>query len=299
MANYYDVLGIGKKTSQDEIKKAYRKLALKYHPDRNKDDPKAETKFKEVSEAYAVLSDKDKRKKYDRFGSEGFKQHYSQEDIFRGFDLNEILRNFGVSGSRGSFGGGGGFSGGDPFAEFFSGRPQRPQKGQDMVSDITISFEEAARGGEKRFSVQRPGGLEETSVKIPAGIKEGKKLRLAGKGFPGPNGGPSGDLYFKVHIQSHPLFQREGNDVVIEQTVKLSEAMLGTVIQVPTLEGEKQVKVPAGTQPNAKLRLKDLGIPSLRGGKLGDQIVRINITYPKTLSPDQEVLIQKLKESGL
>jgi len=298
MANYYDVLGIQKQASPDEIKKAYRKLAMKYHPDRNKDDAQAEEKFKQVSEAYAVLSDKEKRKKYDQFGAEGFKQRYSQDDIFRGFDLNEILRNFGVGGSRSSFGGG--FSGGgDPFAEFFGGRPQRPQKGQDMVSDITITFEEAARGGEKRFSVQRPGGTEDTSVKIPAGIEEGKKLRLAGKGFAGPNGGPAGDLYFKVRIQPHPLFKREGADVVIEQSVKLSEALLGTVIEVPSLEGPKQVKVPAGTQPHSKLRLQGLGFPTIKTGQKGDQIVRINVTYPKTLTADQEKMIQKLRDLGL
>ncbi len=296
MANYYDVLGVSKQSSQDEIKKAYRKLAMQYHPDRNKDNPKAEEKFKEISEAYAVLSDAEKRKKYDTFGAEGFKQRYSQDDIFRGFDFDEIFRNFGFGGHRTS----GGFGGGaDPFAEFFGGRSQRPRKGQDMVSDISISFEEAARGGEKRFSVQRQNGTEDTSVKIPPGIEEGKKLRLAGKGFPGPNGGPAGDLYFKVHIQPHPHFKRDGNDVVYEQKVDLTDALLGTVIEVPTKECRKQVKLPEGTQPNSKISLNGLVFPVIKTGAKGDQIVRVNVTYPKSLSEKQKELIEQLKESGL
>lgn len=302
MKSYYNILGVERGASQDEIKKAYRKLALKYHPDRNKNDPEAENRFKEISEAYAVLSDKDKRKKYDAYGAEGFRQRYSQEDIFRDFDLDEILRNFGFSGSPGFGGGFGQFFGGqgggypDPFGPGMGRQPRR-NKGADMLSDITITFEEAALGAEKRFSVDRPTGREDTNLKIPAGISEGKKLRLSGKGHPGINGGPPGDLYFRVHVQPHPLFTREGDNILVEQTIGLTDALLGTTIEVPTLEGAKQVKVPAGTQPNSKLRLKELGVRA--NGKRGDQLVKIKVALPKELTDEQKDLIQKVKEAGL
>ncbi|MGP0564836.1 MULTISPECIES: DnaJ C-terminal domain-containing protein [unclassified Nitrospina] len=302
MKSYYNILGVERGASQDDIKKAYRKLALKYHPDRNKNDSEAENRFKEISEAYAVLSDKDKRKKYDAYGAEGFRQRYSQEDIFRDFDLDEILRNFGFGGSPGYGGGFGQFFGGqgggypDPFGPGMGRHPRR-NKGADMLSDITITFEEAALGAEKRFSVDRPTGREDTNLKIPAGISEGKKLRLSGKGHPGMNGGPPGDLYFRVHVQPHPLFTREGDNILVEQTIGLSDALLGTTIEVPTLEGTKQVKVPAGTQPNSKLRLKELGVRA--NGKRGDQLVKVKVALPKELTEEQKELIQKMKEVGL
>ncbi|CAI2718316.1 DnaJ C-terminal domain-containing protein [Nitrospina watsonii] len=299
MKSYYDKLGVARTASHDEIKKAYRKLALKYHPDRNKNDPEAENRFKELSEAYAVLSDKDKRKKYDSYGAEGFHKRYSQEDIFRDFDLDDILRNFGFSGSPGFGGGFGQFFGGqDPYGAGGGQRTRYATKGADMMSDITVTFEEAALGTEKRFSVERPHGKEDTSLKIPGGISEGKKLRLSGKGNPSPNGGPPGDLYFRVHVQPHPLFIREGDNIVVEQSIGLTDALLGTTVEVPTLEGTKQVKVPAGTQPNSKLRLKELGIRS-RDGRRGDQLVKIKVTLPKELTEEQKDLIQNLKESGL
>jgi len=289
MKSYYNILGVSKGASNNDIKKAFKKKALEFHPDHNNNDPKAEEKFKKVNEAYAVLKDKDKRKKYDQFGAEGFKKRYTQEDIFQGFDVNEIFRGFG-------FGGGGRPPSG--FEDMFGGRSRRPQKGQDMMSEITVTFEEAARGTEKKFTIDRGGRNEDTSVKVPPGISEGKKLRLAGKGFPGSNGGPPGNLYFKVHVLPHPIFKREGNDIVVEHTVNLTDALLGTIIQVPTLEGEKQVKVPAGTQPLTKLRLRGLGMPG-RGGTQGDQYVKIVVTYPKSLTPEQTNLIQSLKEEGL
>ena len=167
-----------------------------------------------------------------------------------------------------------------------------------MMSEITVTFEEAARGTEKQFTIDRGGRNEDTSVKIPPGISEGKKLRLTGKGFPGAQGGPPGDLYFKVHVLPHPIFKRERNDIVVEHMVSLTDALLGTIIQVPTLEGEKQVKVPVGTQPLTKLRLRGLGIHS-RGGDRGDQFVKIVVNLPKTLTPEQSELIESLKEQGL
>ena len=289
MKSYYDILGVSKGASDKEIKKAFKKKALEFHPDHNENNPKAEEKFKDVNEAYAVLKDKDKRKQYDTFGAEGFKKRYTQEDIFQGFDVNEAFQNFGFGGGRSPSG----------FEEFFGGgRPRRPRKGQDMMSEITVTFEESARGTEKNFTIDRGGRNEDTSVKVPPGISEGKKLRLAGKGFPGSNGGPSGDLYFKVHVLPHPIYKREGNDIVVEHEVNLTDALLGTTIQVPTLEGPKQVKVPAGTQPLTKLRLRGIGIHS-RGGDRGDQYVIILVNLPKSLTPDQTKLIETLKEQGL
>lgn len=289
MKSYYDTLGIPKTASDDEIKKAFKKKALQYHPDHNKNDPKAEEKFKDVNEAYAVLKDKDKRKQYDQFGAEGFKKRYTQEDIFQGFDANEIFRNFGFGGGRPPSG----------FEEFFGGgHSRRPRKGQDMMSEITVTFEEAARGTDKSFTIDRGGRHEDTSVKVPPGISQGKKLRLSGKGFPGSNGGPPGDLYFKVNVLPHPVFKREGNDIVVERTVNMTDALLGTVIKVPTLEGEKQVKVPAGTQPLTRLRLRGLGVHR-RSGDRGDQFVKIIVNLPKTLTAEQSKLIETLKEQGL
>ena len=288
MKSYYDILGVSKGASNNEIKKAFKKKALEFHPDHNKNDPKSEEKFKDVNEAYAVLKDKDKRKQYDQFGAEGFKKRYTQEDIFQGFDINEVFRGFGGGGRPPS-----------GFEDFFGGgRPRRPRKGQDMMSQLTVTFEEAEYGTEKKFTIDRGGRNEDTSVKVPPGISEGKKLRLAGKGFPGAQGGPSGDLYFKVHVLPHPIFKREGNDIVVEHTVSLTDALLSAIIQVPTLEGENQVKVPAGTQPFTKLRLRGLGIHS-RGGDRGDQFVKIIVNLPKTLTPEQIKLIESLKEHGL
>jgi curved DNA-binding protein len=289
MKSYYNILGVSKGASNNDIKKAFKKKALEFHPDHNENDPKAEEKFKDVNEAYAVLKDKDKRKKYDQFGAEGFKKRYTQEDIFQGFDVNEIFRGFG-------FGGGGRPPSG--FEDMFGGRSRRPRKGQDMMSEITVTFEEAARGTEKQFTIDRGGRNEDTSVKVPPGISQGKKLRLAGKGFPGSHGGPPGNLYFKVHVLPHPIFKREGNDIVVDHTVSLTDALLGAIIHVPTLEGEKQVKIPAGTQPLTKLRLRGLGIHS-RSKDRGDQFVKIIVTYPKTLTPEQIKLIESLKEQGL
>ena len=291
MKSYYDILGIPKGASDGEIKKAFKKKAMEFHPDHNDNDPKAEDKFKKVNEAYAVLKDKDKRRQYDQFGAEGFKKRYTQEDIFQGFDINEVLRGFGFGGSSRPPSG---------FEDFFGGGRTRrgPRKGQDMMSEITVTFEEAARGTEKQFTIDRGGRNEDTSVKVPPGISEGKKLRLAGRGFPGTHGGPAGDLYFKVRVLPHPFFKREGNDIVVEHTVNLTDALLGATIQVQTLEGEKQVKIPAGTQPLTKLRLRGLGIHSRRGDR-GDQFVKIIVNLPKTLTPEQNELIESLKKEGL
>lgn len=323
MKDYYTVLGVNKTATADEIKKAYRRLALKYHPDRNKGDKDAEERFKEINEAYAVLSDQEKRRQYDMFGVEGFRKRYSQEDIFQGFDIGDVLKDFGFGTSDifsvlfgGGRGGGRGvkyttYTGTGPFgrqttggagpdfADYFSRGGAGPSKGRDMVSDLTITLEEAATGTEKLIALQRAGKVEKIAVKIPPGIDTGKKLRVAGKGESGPGGGPAGDLYVSVNVHKHPLFQREGADIYIDREILFSEAALGASIEVPTLHGIKKVKIPSGTSGNTKLRLKGEGIPHLKGKGKGDAYVRIVIKVPKKLTSKQKELVEGLSKEGL
>lgn len=303
--DYYEVLGVNKNASDEEIKRAYRKLAMKYHPDRNPNKKEAEERFKEINEAYAVLSDKEKRKQYDTFGAEGFRQRFTQEDIFRGFDFEEILS--GLFGGRGrrefKFGGGrGGFDFGDLFGGAYGGNQdmsRMPRKGEDILYELTLSLEEAASGGEKRISYRRNGKVEEVSVKIPKGIPEGKKLRLAGKGMEGKKGGPPGDLYLQISFREHPIFKREGDDLFVEREISFTEAVLGTSIEVPTLEGAKRIKVPPGTQSHTKMRLKGLGIPHLQGDGRGDEYVQVIVKVPKKVSEKGKGLIQELAKEGI
>lgn len=304
-ADYYKILGVSKDASADDVKKAYRKLAVKYHPDKNPGNKEAEEKFKKMSEAYAVLSDQEKRKQYDNYGADGFSQHYSQEDIFRGFDINEILRGFSSTGAGGrrrsySFQSGGG---GDPFADLFGGGGQyrqMPQKGQDLEYNLSITIEESVLGAEKKLAINKEGQVDEINIKIPAGINAGKKLRLTGKGLPGGHGGSSGDLYLNISILPHPIFARDGNDLYIEKEVKFSQAVLGTSIDVPTVDGSvKRIKIPPGTQNNTKIRMKGYGVPNLKGFDKGDQYVKVTVNIPKKLSADQAELIKKLAEEDL
>lgn len=293
MKDYYSVLEIKKEASDDEIKKAYRKLAMKYHPDRNKGDAKAESRFKDISEAYAVLSNKKKRQEYDQFGSEGFHQKFSQEDIFRDFDINEILKGFG-------FGSGQPFQGGSPggFRNPFQGRHRSSPHPPPLVKELSINFEEAALGTQRNISISRNGIAEETSIKIPPGISSGKILRLKGKGHLGPDGQKQGDLHLKIRVPHHPLFRREGQNVIVDSEIKLTHAILGTTIEVQTLNGIKGVKIPPGTQNNSKLRLKGVGIRSSSGTQ-GDQLVNIKVKIPKDLTEEQKKHIQYLKETGI
>ncbi len=311
--DYYKILGVDKNSSVDDIKKAYRKLALKWHPDKNPDNKSAEENFKKISEAYAVLSDPEKRKNYDMFGStEQFRQRYSQEDIFKDFDLDDILRSFGFGGfKRGGVRtfrttGGGGFhySTGDPFSDIFAGGGQpfshTPRKGQDLQYNLSITLEESVFGADKKLALQKEDRVEEINIKIPAGINAGKKLRLSGKGASGVDGGPPGDLYLHINILPHPIFARDGNDLYIEKTINYTQAVLGTTIEITTLDGsKKRLKVSPGTQNNTKIRMKGYGVSGLKGAGKGDQFVKITVEIPKKLNETQAQLIKKLSEEGL
>jgi curved DNA-binding protein len=309
---YYKILGLAKTASADEIKKAYRKLALQYHPDKNPGSKEAEAKFKEINEAYAVLSDEKKRKEYDMYGEAGFQQRYSQEDIFRNFDLNDIFKQFGFN-----MGGGGGrstfrfSSGGNPF-DFFSQaggggcggggcRTRRqPEKGQDQTYELSVTLAEVLHGAEKNISLRRNGTTENVSVKVPKGIESGKRLRLSGKGAPSSSGGPPGDLYLKVTVQPHEEFTRDGDNLLLEKQIPFSGICLGTAVEIRTLDGKSlKIKVPAGMQPDAKLRIKGQGLPCGPIGERGDIYVKIITQMPKQLSEEQERLISELAKTGL
>ncbi len=306
--DYYEILGVAKSASDDDIKKAYRKLAMKYHPDRNPNKKEAEERFKEINEAYAVLSDKEKRKQYDTFGAEGFRQRFTQEDIFRGFDFDEILSGLFGGGGRGGRRefryGRGGFDFGDLFGggggRAYQGTGRMPQRGEDILYELPITLEEAAFGGEKRVSFRKEGGgAEEISVRIPKGITSGKKLRVAGKGAAGRNGGPPGDLYLQISILPHPVYSREGDDLIVEKEIRFSDAVLGTTIEVPTLEGPKKVRVPPGTQSHTKLRLKELGLSHFQKEGRGDEYVKVTVRVPKKINDKVKDLVQQLAREGV
>ena len=309
--DYYETLGVAKSATAEEIKKAYRKLALKYHPDKNKGDKGAEEQFKKISEAYAVLSDPEKKRQYDTYGSTDFHRRYSQEDIFRNFDLNDILRQFGFGGMGGSSRGGTSFMngmGGGGFNSFFQnsmnsgcgGGCHQAEKGQDMTYQITVTLDDVLNGAERNISLRKNGNTQQVSVKIPKGIEEGKKLRLKGQGGESRNGGPPGDLYLKVEIAPHPDFERDGDDLVVTKKVRFSEACLGARVEVETLEGKKfAVNIPAGSICGSRLRIRGYGLPVGPIGERGDLYVKLAVRVPETLSDDQRELVEQLREVGL
>ena len=357
--DYYEVLGVSKTATQDELKKAYRKLARKYHPDLNKDNEEAAEKFKECNEAYSVLSDDQKRAQYDQFGHAAFE--------------NGGMGGGGGFGGAGGFGGFGGSGMEDIFDMFFGGQGGRggnraksgPQRGADLRFDLEISFEEAAFGLEKEINLYRdetcdhchgegaePGSKVEScpecngtgyvrftqntmfgqmvnerpcsrckgegkiisepckecrgkgtvkrnkklKVKIPAGVDNGSRLRVSGEGEAGAKGGPSGDLYVYLYVKPHKFFERDGTTVLCEVPINIVQATLGADIKVPTLDVQVTMKIPEGTQPGKVLRLKGKGIPSLRGGSRGDQLVRIKVVVPTKLSDKQKDALRKFAD---
>jgi len=297
--DYYKSLGVEKTATADEIKKAYRKLAVKYHPDRNQGDNAAEEKFKEINEAYAVLSDAKKRKEYDTFGSNDFRRQYSQEDIFKGFDFTGTFKDMGM-----------GEDGDDIFSRLFGGTFRRggtggsfrrgaQKRGSDLSLELEVGFREAAQGGEKLVAFRRNGVREELKVKIPAGVDTGSRIRISGKGGDGENGGPSGDLFLNVRVANDPVFTRDGGDLFVERTIRFSEACLGVSIEVPTLENSRRIKVPAGIQPGTRIRLKGCGIKMPGSNAKGDLYVKISVHVPEALNSSQRKLVEELSRAGL
>ncbi len=309
--DYYEILGVAKSASEDDVKKAYRKLALKYHPDRNPGNKAAEEQFKEINEAYAVLSDKEKRKEYDTYGMSGFQQRYSQEDIYRGFNIGDLFKDLG-------FGTGDIFSmifgrqqgGGEPgresgragrrvydFGDFVT-RDRTSQGELDLQYELEIPFMDAMRGGEKVLTFTSQRGKEEIKVKIPKGINTGQRLRLAGKGSRDPYSGRTGDLYVTIKVAEHPVFRRVGNDLYVTKEVRVTDALLGGSVEVPTIDGPKQIKIPSGMKALSKVRLKGLGVPDMKQGR-GDEYVEVAIDVPRKLTERQKSILEELRREGL
>lgn len=314
--DYYDVLGISRSATADEIKKAHRKLARKFHPDMNKSNPTATQKFQEVQEAYDVLSDDHKRQNYNQFGHAGVNAGGTPGG---GGDPFESFRRSG-GGRRGAgtnwqanqnvsvedfeAGGGGNYS--DIFEQLFGSRggaargarpqPQRgraqPAKGEDVEHGVTLDFDKAARGTTLPLQIDRDGKVETIEIKIPAGVKDGSRIRIKGRGQQG--GGEPGDLYIITAVQRHPWFRREGLDIYLDVPISAYEAMLGTKVEVPTLDGPVTMSIPPGTSGNAKLRIKGRGIE--RGSEKGDQYVLVKVVVPKELDDDDKVAVQKLAD---
>jgi curved DNA-binding protein len=320
--DYYRVLGVSKNASKDEIKKAFRKLAMKYHPDKNKDNKEAEEKFKKINEAYAVLSNDEKRKQFDMFGAEGFSKRFSQEDIFRGFDFNGIFRDmgfgdvFGRSFFSDTFGGGrrsrgrssssfgfqdpfgGGGTGGFSQQGFTRGGGTPPP--QHAETELQVSLEEVIFGAKKRVSLDTGSGVETIEISIPKGIEDGQKMRLKEKGSMDPFSGRRGDLYCKIKISPHPLFKRNGNDLITEKEVKLTQMVLGGKTRITTIDNQQiDLKIPPNSKNNCTLRIKGKGVPGSKGKPAGNLLVRLQALLPGPLDETQKKLFEELAKTGV
>jgi DnaJ-class molecular chaperone len=324
--DYYEILGVRKGATPEELKKAYRELALSSHPDRVSAEKKkeAEDRFKEISEAYAVLSDPQKRALYDQYGHSGVDQKFRQEDIFRGTDFGSVFEGIRDNGFEGGF-----FEHlfGDLGFEIFSTRGRKKRhgagagaesRGRDLEAPLAVTLEEAYRGTEKTVTIPRDdpcavcggtgavgnapcatcggqGRIRSTrtlSVTVPPGVKTGSRLRMKGEGE--ASGRSSGDLYLVAEVLPHATFQREGWDLLTEVSATLPQAMLGSELSVPTMEGSVMMRIPAGTQSGTTFRLRGKGMPELRGKGVGDELVKVSVEIPRNLSSRQKELVEEL-----
>jgi len=306
MKDYYKILGVDKSASQDDVKKAFRKLAHEHHPDKNKGNVEAEKKFKEASEAYSTLSDANKRQNYDRFGaaganmgSGGFNPGAGQGGFgggFGGFDFSQFQQG-------GSGGFGGNFNGqhvefdlGDIFGEFFGGGSRRPRKGRNITIDLQLTFKESIFGMEREIST----GKEKFSVKIPPGMENGQGLRIPDRGEEGQGG--RGDLIVRVWVEESTYFRKEGFNLIMEFSIKLTTALAGGTVEIETLDGKIEMKIPQGTIHGEILRIKDRGVPMTeRGvsGRRGDILVVTHVEMPRKLSKNAQKLVEELKKEGI
>ena len=290
--DYYEVLGVSKNASDDEIKKAYRKLAVKYHPDKNPGDKEAEAKFKEINEAHDVLSDKQKRARYDQFGHAGV-GGASGGGGYGGFSGNPF-GGFGGQSFNFDFGGGGLDDILGSLFGFGAAGSRRPRRGADYQTSVTLTFEEAIFGTTKSVTVDGAS----LKVKIPAGIDDGMSIRLRGKGGPAPEGGSeAGDLYVKVRVKPHKSLTREGAIILSEEKIDMVDAALGCEIDVETVDGKITMKVPAGTQSGTPFKLSGHGVPFRADGDRGPHIVTVIVETPKNLSKKQKELLTEFKKN--
>ena len=287
--NPYQVLGVAREADADEIKKVYRRLARETHPDLNPGDAKAEARFKEISAAYDVLSDPDKRRQFDEFGEIALEAGFDAERARAARD--RFSSRFGAPESE-EFGEGFAFGGIEDLLRGFGARggPQAGARfrmdGPDVEASMTLGFVEAVKGGERRFGIARPrrdGSRleEEITVRIPPGVTDGGRLRIPGKGGEGLGGGEPGDLWIQVRVEPHPIFRRDGRDLELELPITLAEAIAGGRVEVPTLEGRASVTIPPGTSSGSRLRLRGQGVPASRTTPAGDLYARIKIVVPK------------------
>ena len=349
--DYYEILGVGKSASKDELKKAYRKIAIKNHPDKNPDNPDAENKFKEAAEAYEVLSDDKKRQQYDQFGHQGMRGAAGGGFSGGGMSMDDIFSQFGDV-----------FGGHNPFEGFFGGaggggRRSSGRRGSNLRIKIKLSLDEIAHGAEKKIKVnrlvvadgvtykdcktcggtgqmrkvvntmlgqmvsastchtcngngkiidKRPAGVDSSGllqreevidIKIPGGVGEGMQLSMSGKGNHGPNGGPAGDLLILIEEKPDDVLKRDGNNIVYDLHLNFVDAVLGTSVEVPTIDGKVKIKIDPGTQSGKILRLRGKGINDINGYGAGDQLIHINIWTPKQVSKEEQKALELLKDS--
>ncbi len=304
----YAILGVAKNADKGAIRKAYRQLARRYHPDVNPGDASAEDRFKEISRANDILSDAEKRRNYDEFGEVSLQGGFDAEQARRARESFASRARGGHPHFQGFESGGsdrtefGGLD--DLFTDLFSrrgrGDARRERKGADLDAEIELDFVDAARGGEHRIAIARPtadGSLrqESVTVRIPPGVSDGGRIRLRGKGAEGRGAAPPGDLYARIRVRPHRFFRREGRDLTLELPVSVGEATLGAKVEVPTLDGRVTLTIPAGTDSGAKLRLRGKGVPHPSGGAAGDLYVIVQIRVPRNLTPQAKAKLLELE----